>query len=477
MAQRLEIHLRDDIGVSPPNALGIQAAGLTVRDGVRSTLATDRTSTFTVSPEGSTSVEPSRILGSAAVALLVIGVGCGLTVDSTSPRLVGAVGLIAITLVLVFLADGFAVDAFLSVGELIRSFAFASATGMGLALGLGWVWSSAVSEEAPLAVLAAFAFVGFVVEGAAVASHRTNGRRPSALLLADGDAGEFDREETPGGDVQIVARLAPPFEPGLLAAALTAHRPSIVLVASPLHALDLHLVRTCSLFGARILVLADPLFGLAVRDPIVRLAGRPWVALRPLAFRGRHRRVKRALDVGLVLLSTPAVLPLMAIVGMATILSSRGGMLYRQIRLGEGGRPFILYKFRSMQADAERETGPVLASPDDPRATLLGRFLRRAHLDELPQLWNVLRGEMSLVGPRPERPELASGFRGIRDYQARTLLKPGLTGLAQLVAGYSATPADKLRCDLLYLTSFSVRLDLRLIAATARDLLRGFPHG
>lgn len=333
------------------------------------------------------------------------------------------------------------------------------------------------SGDVPIAVLIAFALVGLVVQRSSVAGRRRAGCPRTAIVLADGEEDEPAEGTSPAADIHIVERIAAPFESDVLRAALAAHRPAMVLVKAPFGKLDLEVVRTCALFGARILVLAHPVFGLAAGVPIVRVAGLPWVALRPLALTGRHRRVKRAMDLGLVLLSIPIVVPLMMIVGVAIVLTSRGGTLYRQVRIGERGRPFVLFKFRSMRADAERETGPVFASHDDPRATTVGRFLRRTHLDELPQLWNVLRGQMSLVGPRPERPEFMSGYRGVCDYESRTLLRPGLTGLAQLVAGYSATPADKLRCDLLYLTSYSLRLDLRLLAATARDLLKGSLRG
>jgi lipopolysaccharide/colanic/teichoic acid biosynthesis glycosyltransferase len=136
-----------------------------------------------------------------------------------------------------------------------------------------------------------------------------------------------------------------------------------------------------------------------------------------------------------------------------------------------------LVKIRTMAVDVESATGPMLASTDDPRVTPLGRVMRRYRLDEMPQLWNVLRGEMSLVGPRPERPEFVTQFRELALYDLRHLIRPGLTGIAQLTGGYAATVEDKLRCDLLYVGGRSLRLDLTLLAQTVFDLLRGFPRG
>src|SRR5262249_17904057 len=135
--------------------------------------------------------------------------------------------------------------------------------------------------------------------------------------------------------------------------------------------------------------------------------------------------------IGLVLLAPSAVLILYA---MALVrLTSRGSAIYRQTRLGLNGRPFTIYKIRTMYHDSERLTGPQWSRPGDPRVTPIGRILRATHIDELPQLWNVLRGEMSLVGPRPERPELAAGLeRELPSYRDRLAVRPGVTGLAQV---------------------------------------------
>ena len=156
-------------------------------------------------------------------------------------------------------------------------------------------------------------------------------------------------------------------------------------------------------------------------------------------------------------------------------LTSRGPVFYRQERMGLDGKSFTIVKFRSMYDDAERDTGPVWTVPDDPRVTPLGRFLRRSNLDELPQLWNVLRGDMSIVGPRPERPHFVEQFKHkIPQYMLRHKVKAGLTGWAQVNGWRGNTPLEKrIEYDLYYIENWSVRLDLKIMWLT---LLKGFFH-
>ncbi len=165
-------------------------------------------------------------------------------------------------------------------------------------------------------------------------------------------------------------------------------------------------------------------------------------------------------------------LPVMAVAAVAIGLTSNGPVIYRQRRVGQGGREFTMYKLRTMRTGAEDATGPVLAQPDDARVTPPGRILRALRIDEIPQLLNVLNGTMSLVGPRPERPEFAERLvREIPGYAERWLVKPGVSGLAQVRGEYHTSPAFKLKYDLAYVHNHSLLLDLRIMAETVKSLL------
>jgi lipopolysaccharide/colanic/teichoic acid biosynthesis glycosyltransferase len=165
-------------------------------------------------------------------------------------------------------------------------------------------------------------------------------------------------------------------------------------------------------------------------------------------------------------------LPVMAVVALALALTSGRPIIFRQTRVGKDGSPFTMYKFRTMQHGAEEETGPVLAVENDPRVTVLGRVLRGTRLDELPQLWNVLRGDMSFVGPRPERPEFVQQFeQDIQGYRERFKVRPGLTGYAQVNGEYHTSPTTKLKYDLAYMYNRSIWLDLKILSETAKVML------
>ncbi len=391
--------------------------------------------------------------------------------------LAGALALALLGLALLYFADCFARRAFSTVAEFTRTLAGAGAVGAGTALLLAWRWPSAFQPLSAAELLVGFALVGAVLARSTVMPRLDRGPVRALVVSSSEDSILEENLDELAARAQVVGRVRSPLEQGQCAQALAFHRPEVVLVEAPITEVDFELLHLCSVRRIRVLALLSPSYGPALRGPIVSLGGLPWLLLRPLPLARRHVRGKRALDVSLTLLVAPLVLPVLAATAIAIAATSRGGVLYRQVRLGEGGRPFVLLKFRTMHADAERDSGPVLARPDDPRATPLGRVLRRLHLDELPQLWNVLRGEMSLVGPRPERPELVETFGAIPEYDLRHLLRPGLTGLAQLVGGYSSPASDKLRCDLLYISSRSLRLDFRLIAATTLALLRGSTVG
>jgi sugar transferase (PEP-CTERM system associated) len=186
---------------------------------------------------------------------------------------------------------------------------------------------------------------------------------------------------------------------------------------------------------------------------------------------------KRALDLFMALVGLILALPVMAIVAVVIKITSRGPALYHQARVGQHGRIFTVHKFRSMVADAESTTGPVWAAKSgDARVTPIGSTLRRLRLDELPQLWNVLKGDMSFVGPRPERPEFVGDLtREIPFYGQRHIVRPGLTGWAQVRYTYGASTEDalqKLQFDLFYIKNLSITLDLFIVLATIKTVVR-----
>ena len=190
-----------------------------------------------------------------------------------------------------------------------------------------------------------------------------------------------------------------------------------------------------------------------------------------------RRVVKRTLDATVSLVGIIVSAPLMALIAIVIKLDSRGPVFFKQTRVGMRGKIFNMYKFRTMQQDAEVKTGPIWAKENDPRITRLGKLLRKTHLDELPQLFNVLRGEMSLVGPRPERPYFVSEFRKIiPHYDRRLYAKPGITGLAQIKRRYDETIADvkkKVRYDVLYIRKMCPVLDFMVLAMTIKAVILG----
>jgi len=187
------------------------------------------------------------------------------------------------------------------------------------------------------------------------------------------------------------------------------------------------------------------------------------------------RSLKRALDIVAAGIGLVVAAPLMLLIGMCVKLTSPGLALYRQERVGQHGRVFTVVKFRSMRENAEAGMGAVWASKNDTRVTPIGRFLRRSRLDELPQLWNILVGDMSLVGPRPERPEFVAQLtKEIPFYGQRHVIRPGLTGWAQVRYSYGSSVEDaleKLQYDLFYIKNLSISLDLFVIVSTIKTVI------
>jgi sugar transferase (PEP-CTERM system associated) len=185
--------------------------------------------------------------------------------------------------------------------------------------------------------------------------------------------------------------------------------------------------------------------------------------------------LKRLLDIAIALIGLVITAPLMLLVALAVKLTSPGPALYHQKRVGERGRVFTVHKFRSMRVDAEASSGAVWSREGDTRTTSVGRFIRAARLDELPQLWNILRGDMSLVGPRPERPEFIEQLTELIPYYGqRHVVKPGLTGWAQVRYTYGSSVEDameKLQYDLFYIKNMSLALDLLIVLSTIKTVV------
>ncbi len=203
-----------------------------------------------------------------------------------------------------------------------------------------------------------------------------------------------------------------------------------------------------------------------------RVDDQPILRLESLGLTPRQQLLKRACDLVLSLFLLCLAAPVFFVIALLVKLSSHGPVFYVQERLGQGRKPFRLIKFRTMVVNAEQRSGPVLASAQDPRITRIGRVLRATRLDELPQLMNIFLGQMSFVGPRPERQFFVEQFEeSLPEYRYRMLVKPGLTGLAQVLGKYTTDVDDKLRYDLIYIRSYSLLLDFQIMLLTFRVIL------
>ena len=184
---------------------------------------------------------------------------------------------------------------------------------------------------------------------------------------------------------------------------------------------------------------------------------------------------QRVLDIVLSIIGLLVGIPLIAIFGILIKIEDNGPITYKQERLGKGGKRFYIYKLRSMRTDAEK-FGAQWAEKNDPRITKVGKFIRKTRIDEIPQLFNILKGDMSIIGPRPERPEFTQEFNEeIPGFINRLAVKPGLTGWAQVNGGYDITPQEKLVEDIYYIENRSILLDFKIILKTVKVVLTG--HG
>lgn len=252
-----------------------------------------------------------------------------------------------------------------------------------------------------------------------------------------------------------------------------------VVLANPMQTPQL--LQTLSLLHERG-VQITPMFALyqdlTGRVPVSHL-GDDWYVALPAHVKKNARTymlIKRAWDFGMALVGLAVALPVIPLLALAIKLDSPGPIFFKQTRVGRGGKIFKIMKFRTMRHDAEAATGAVWATDRDPRITRVGRFLRKSRLDEIPQLWNVLVGDMSFVGPRPERPEFDEELeREIPFYRARRAVRPGLTGWAQVSHGYGNTMLDALRkveYDLYYIKNESLYLDLLILLRTVAVVLK-----
>jgi len=248
-------------------------------------------------------------------------------------------------------------------------------------------------------------------------------------------------------------------------------------IALPLdeHVKMLELIKVTSGECVDVKVLPDLLQVIALRARLEDLDGVPIININDVSLQGLNSAVKRVLDVAIASVALLTLGVPFAIIAVLIKRTSPGPVYYRQERISLDGRSFSVYKFRSMFEDSERDTGPVWTRKDDPRRTPLGRVLRRFSLDELPQLWNVMRGDMSLVGPRPERPFFVKQFKQhVPQYMLRHKVKSGMTGWAQVNGWRGDTSIEKrIEYDLYYIQHWSVGLDFKIMWLT---VLKGFFH-
>ena len=257
---------------------------------------------------------------------------------------------------------------------------------------------------------------------------------------------------------------------------LAAQRIDQVFITLPLEAhkkvlqlLDL-MAREC----VEIKLVPDILQYATLKAALEDLDGTPVINLSQMPLQGWNSMVKRAVDLCIASAALVVLLPLFPLIALAIWLEDRGSVFYRQERMGLDGRSFMILKFRSMRVDAEATSGPVWAIKDDPRRTRIGRLLRQWSLDELPQIWNVLTGDMSIIGPRPERPTFVREFKHkIPRYMLRHRVKSGITGWAQ-VHGWRGNTSIKKRIhyDLYYIQNWSLSLDFKILWMTVRHALR-----
>jgi exopolysaccharide biosynthesis polyprenyl glycosylphosphotransferase len=294
-----------------------------------------------------------------------------------------------------------------------------------------------------------FRCLGFVVEANGDGQASSNGHRPANAL----------------GTIAELSRI------------VRVHRPDLVVFAGGgRNEAMANLLNACP-SNLRVLSLPDFYEHAFGRVPVEHVSATWFMSVLHLYRRPYPRLVRTLFDVVVAGFALLLTLPLLPLIALLVRWSGPGPILFRQTRVGEAGRPFEILKFRTMVEDAERPGEPIWAASGDKRVTRVGRHLRRTRLDELPQLWNVLRGDMSMVGPRPERPEFITPLeQAVPHWTRRNLVKPGITGWAQIRVGYTSDPVtalDKLSYDLYYIKHRTLLLDLAIVAKTGAILVSG----
>ncbi len=236
----------------------------------------------------------------------------------------------------------------------------------------------------------------------------------------------------------------------------------------------LHLVEVCESLDIPVHILPGFYEAVIGRLNLFEIGGLPLVGLPKHPLYGMYAFTKRSMDIVGACVGLLLSAPIMLATACAIKWDSKGPVFYRQKRVGRNGREFWLIKFRTMSADAEKETGPVWAVKQDPRVTRAGRFLRNKRIDEIPQFWNVLKGEMSLVGPRPERRLFMEAFaKETPLFPLRLRVRPGITSLSHTMGRYDSMPEHRLLYDLVYLSNLSLMLDVRILVTTVKIVLTG----
>jgi len=248
----------------------------------------------------------------------------------------------------------------------------------------------------------------------------------------------------------------------------------VLICSSVSNDLKMNIMSYC-MANKKIVYIIPQLFEISmVNSKMVQFEDMPALMVDGIGLTIEQRFFKRIFDIIISFIGTILASPIMLFAAIAVKLSSKGPVLYSQERVTFDNKVFKIYKFRTMRVDAEEDTGPVISGGDDPRVTRIGRFLRKYRIDELPQLINVLSGDMSFVGPRSERPFFVEQFsKEIPGYTHRVSVKAGLTGFAQVLGSYDTSPEDKLRYDLIYIRNYSLLLDIKLIMQTVKVVFTG----